>query len=343
MTRKLGLITITSFILAVPATLLARNSDKTLSPAVMQAVEAAFPKDLKSTEASSSDEGSPGDPNVFAVVFSQKADGVPDLVIASYSGKGVEVAMLAYEHGAARIIDAVTDREFFFGGDYCNISIINLADPAHPSSLLEKTVRIAYGGRSEQDWYFVWNGTKLVNITALDNESGLDAPNSAMPDSYVVDIDHSGSLQIVGRNGDGDTFAKEEDGISASPTLTLFRYNGTTYAPAKTMLALREFTPQPSNWSESMNGSWNDATLDDIDMHHTPAPSYQLTIVNGDRDGNNRVTSAKVEINGVTIISPTEIDKGVETLTRTIQLQKENAIKVTVDGPAKSHLYVVVE
>jgi len=78
-------------------------------------------------------------------------------------------------------------------------------------------------------------------------------------------------------------------------------------------------------------------------MHPTPAPSYQLKIVNGDREGSNRVTSAKIEINGATIVSPTEVNSGVETLTRTIQLQKENMIKVTVDGPAKSYIYVTVE
>jgi hypothetical protein len=78
-------------------------------------------------------------------------------------------------------------------------------------------------------------------------------------------------------------------------------------------------------------------------MHQTPAPSYRLKIVNGDRDGSNRVTSVKVEINGTLIVSPTEVNLGVETLTRTIQLQKQNEIKVTVDGPANAHMYVMVE
>jgi len=111
----------------------------------------------------------------------------------------------------------------------------------------------------------------------------------------------------------------------------------------KTLLFLAKFEPQPPNWSESMNGSWTYANIHDIDMHQTPAPSYQLKIVNGDRDGSNRVTSAKVEINGVTIVLPTEVNQGVETLTRTIQLQQEDEIKVTVDGPEKSHIYVTVE
>jgi hypothetical protein len=78
-------------------------------------------------------------------------------------------------------------------------------------------------------------------------------------------------------------------------------------------------------------------------MHRTPAPNYELRVINGDRDGGNRVSSVKVEINGVTIVLPNEVNQGVETLTRTIQLRKENLIKVTVDGPEKSHLYVTVQ
>jgi uncharacterized glyoxalase superfamily protein PhnB len=92
-----------------------------------------------------------------------------------------------------------------------------------------------------------------------------------------------------------------------------------------------------------MNGSWANANIHRISMHKTPAPNYQLRIVNGDRDGSNRVTSANIEINGVTIVLANDINQSMETLTRTIQLQKENKIKVTVDGAAKSHIYVMVE
>ena len=92
-----------------------------------------------------------------------------------------------------------------------------------------------------------------------------------------------------------------------------------------------------------MDGSWADETKDYIVMHHAPAPSYQLRIVNGDRDGSNRVTSAKIEINGQPVMSPADVNPEVETLTETIQLQKQNVVTVAVTGPAKSHLYVVVQ
>ena len=329
-------------ILMGPVLLLSQTKDRSVDGAVLQAVEASFPK-LKPTENSSPDEVSGGDPAVCAVVFSRNSDGSPARVVAGYHGNSAEIARLAYEHGAARILDAVTDREFSLDGEFCSLSIVNLADPAHPASPLEKTVRVAYGGRDELDWYFVWDGTKLRNITALEHEPGFDLPNSAMPESEAVDIDHEGAMQIVSLNGDGDKFPREDDGLSASPTRTLFRYNGTGYAPVRTLLSFREFTPQPPHWSESMNGSWNDLQRDEIEMHQTPASDYLLTIVNGDRNSRNRVSSAVVQINGMTVVTSAEMQAGPEKLTRTIHLQKKNEIKVVVKGQSGSHLYLMVE
>jgi hypothetical protein len=159
-----------------------------------------------------------------------------------------------------------------------------------------------------------------------------------------VDIDHAGAMQILGSNGDFEKF-QGEDGISSSGTYTLFRYNGKIYAPAKTLITIQKFEPNLPQTPDELASYESDGArwVTVIGMHQTPAPSYQLTIVNGDRDGKNRVTSAVVEVDGVTVIQSTEINQNVEMLTRTIQLQKENEIKVTVDGPAKSHLCVIVE
>lgn len=347
MTLKFAVFTLMCIAFAGSITLQAQDSDQPPSATVMQAVDAAFPQELRFVGAPPSGLGAPVNPyNTCAAVFSQSADGTPNLIAAAYSGHGVEVAMLAYQSGAAQIVDAVKENwplnttdthQFFFLGGQCDASIINLADPAQPESLLARTVEIMFGG---QNWFFLWDQKKIRNITALRSGSG-DPPDSDMYTTSVVDVDHRGAMQIVGNNGDLDKFPKD-DGIASTGTERFFRYNGTTYEWAKTVLLLDECEPQPANWDESINGPWN-GNIEEIDMHQTPAPGYHLKIVNGDRDGSNRVTSAKVEVNGATVVFPAEVNQGAETLTRTIQLQKQNRIKVTVDGPAKSHLYVMVE
>ena len=334
MTRKFSLPVLISWALMMPAVLAAQDSNQTLSPAAMRAVLANFPKEfLSEGKPPTADQLDPEDHSrTCAAVFSRKDDGSPDLIAAIYDGDRTEVAMLAYGQGKARTIDAVDDRQVNLGGEFCSIQIINLADPADSTSPLAKTVVASFDTNLRaSDYYFVWRGKKLINIAALDNGSW-----------DVVDIDHSGPMQIEGFNGDGDRFP-QDDGIMADPTYTLFRYNGTTYAPAKILLSDCEADPQPANWDEKFSGPWKNNIGCGVDMHKTPALACQLIIVNGDRDGSNRVTSAKVEINGVTIVSPAEVNQDVESLTRTIRLRKQNQITTVVDGPPKSHVHLVIE
>ncbi len=315
----------------------------------MKAAEAAFPQDLRYAGEAPSGGGSQLNPyDTCSAVYSRNADGMLDLTAAAYSGDGAEITMLANTAGAARIISAITNQEFWLTDGECALQIVNLADPASPDSPLAKTLDVSFN--EGPDWFFIWDGKKLQNITALQTEKyvwrqGKEVPNSAMYQARVVDIDLHGAKQIVGNNGDWDKFP-QDDGIASTGTDTLFRYNGTTYAQAKTFLFLQEYEPNlPKTPDEVAAYKWGHASpwTQEINMHKAPAAGYQLTIVNGDRDGSNRVTSAKIEINGLLIVSPTEVSQAVETLTRTIQLKKENEINVTVDGPAKSHLYVMVE
>lgn len=359
MTRRFSLVTLISIAFAGSISLLAEDSVQQTSAAVLQNAEAAFPQGLRYVGTPPSGLGAPVNPyNTCAAVFNQSADGTPDLIAAAYSGYGVEIAMVTYQAGMAQIVDAVQDNwphhtnkihQFNFVGGPCEISIENLADPTQSDSLLTRTVKVSFDG---QDWYFLWDGKKLRNITALMPGGIPDLnippdpntpPDSYMHTSHLVDVDHKGTMQIIG-NGDYRGFDNfpQDDGITETGTKLLFRYNGTVYQLAKILLLSDECEPQPTNWNETTNGPWS-GNIGVINMHQAPAPSYRLLLVNGDRDGNNRVRSAKVAINGVTVVSSAEINQGVETLVRTIQLEKENSIKVTVDGPSGSHVYVIVE
>lgn len=347
MTRQFKPLALVGFTLAALTLLSAQISEQTPSPEVMRAAAAAFPRDLRykdKTQTGLSSQSSPYDH--CAVVFSQKADGAPDLIAAAYSGDGAEVAMLSYAPGAAKIISAITNQQFWLTDGECRLQIVNLVDPEHPDSPLADTLDVSFN--EGPDWFFIWEGKKLQNITAFEADKyswkGKEVPNSAMYQARVVDVDRKGAMQIVGDNGGFDKFP-QEDGIASTGTDILFRYNGKSYAPAQTFQYFEEYGPNLPKSHDDLAAYKTDAApwTQAINMHPIPAPSYQLEVVNGDRDGGNRVTSAKVELNGVTIVSSNEVNQGVDTLTRTTQLQKENLIKVTVDGPVKSHIYVAVE
>jgi hypothetical protein len=236
MTRQLSLLAVISFALATPVVLTAQNSDQQPSPDVIQAAKAAFPKDLRYAKEPASE----NDYSTCAAVFSRDANGAPDLIAAGYDGDHAGIAMLRYNSSTAKIVDLVKDKHLWFAGGPCDASVVNLADPAQPDSLLAKTVEISFRG---SDWYFTWDGKKLQNITPLYYEFGPDhVPNSAMTMTSVVDIDHSGYIQIDGQNGDSNKFL-QDDGIASTGTDTLFRFNGTTYAPAKTLQYMEQYEP----------------------------------------------------------------------------------------------------
>jgi hypothetical protein len=345
---KLGLLALIGFVQGGGVLLSAQNSDQTPSPAIMQAVETAFPERLRFAPAPPKDLGTPIQPpyHSCAAVFRTAQNGTPDLVAVGYSGDGSEIAMLSYQESQVQIVDTSAVLEKRLMAEDCEVSVINLADPSEQNSPLANVIVASFS--DGPFWFFLWDGDRLRNITALEPGSSLPAfdipPRTAMYGSIVVDIDRSGPMQIIGPKEAGDRFP-DDDGIAATGTLALFRFNGKIFAPTKTLLFYQQYEPNlpktPDEQAEYKAGTsqW----VSSIDMHQTPAPSYKLSIVNGDRDGSNRVSSAKIEINGVTIVSSTEINQSVENLTRTVHLQKQNALKVTVDGPANSHLYVAVE
>jgi hypothetical protein len=143
----------------------------------MQAVKAAFPKELRYPK----DQESGNDYSTCAAVFSKNADGTPNLIATAYSGGLVELAMVAYTSGVAKIISAIPDEQFGLEGGACGLGIVNLADPGQPDSSLAKTISVSF--HDGRPWFFTWDGKKLQNITALianNKVGGIDTPESAM-------------------------------------------------------------------------------------------------------------------------------------------------------------------
>ena len=239
MMRHLRLLALIGFILTAPVASSAQDADQQPSPAVMQAVESAFPKELRYPK----DEESGDENSTCAAVFSKNADGTPSLLATAYSGDLVELAMVAYTSGAAKIISTIAQAQFGLEGGACGLGIDNLADPEHPGSSLAKTIEVSF--HDGPSWFFTWDGKEFQNIAAFRvDKVGRDRYTRVgnAVKAEVVDIDHAGAMQIVGSNGDFENF-QGDDGIMSSGTYTLYRYNGKVYAPAKTLTLIEEFEP----------------------------------------------------------------------------------------------------
>jgi hypothetical protein len=308
--------------------LFAQASGQSLDPAVSEAVKHAFPKALTYVNPPSGPGTSAQPYHSCAAVLSRQSDGTPNLVAAGYSGKGAAVAILSYSAGTASILDSVSGKQFWLQGGSCDASILNMSDPSNASSPLASVIEISFDEGA--DWFFLWNGSKLVSITAPYYEFGPNRPpTTAMYETNIVDLDHTGFLQIAGTNGDFEKVPRA-DGIASIGSWTLFRFNGTSFAPAKKF-----------KFFDHYQGT--DQRTMDVSFHQAPTSTYQLTIVNGARDGSQRLTGMTVTINGVTIISPSELNQSVETITRTITLAQQNAIVIKFQGASDAYAYAFVQ
>lgn len=65
---------------------------------------------------------------------------------------------------------------------------------------------------------------------------------------------------------------------------------------------------------------------------------FQLNIQNGDGLGNNRISSGTVSVNGVQIVGPSDFNQNVATISRTIALQTQNTLNISLASKPGSYI-----
>src|SRR5712692_9928735 len=69
---------------------------------------------------------------------------------------------------------------------------------------------------------------------------------------------------------------------------------------------------------------------------------YDLHIVNGDANGNHRISSATITLNGVQVAGPSDFNQNVATIDRSVTLQSTNTLQVTLASKPGSYLTINV-
>ncbi len=70
----------------------------------------------------------------------------------------------------------------------------------------------------------------------------------------------------------------------------------------------------------------------------TAAPRYYMCLVNGNADGTQRISSATIVLNGVTVLSPDELNQQVGGLVKPVTLQRDNTVDVTLTAKPNGFL-----
>ena len=253
----------------------------------------------------------------------ETARGTAATIIAGYTADTYAAIRVLRADGAGGYTVAWESPETWLTlGSDCFVDVKNVdGTPA-----LEAFVTFARR-RATTGWMLKWNGTTVENMTPM--ESIGERQRSLFDNPSLVDLEHDRTLQV---STVGDV--SPEDGEPAWAPDLVYHSGPAGYRLEKAIVHAWPFR----------GGAGARTQVHRFKLVRDSVGPYTVRIVNGARDSKKRVTAATIEINGVQVIGPTELNGSVEFAAASIpDLPVENVLKATLTGPADSTIIVIVE
>ena len=229
--------------------------------------------------------------------------GKQDYLVAAYSnvGHGTE-RVLRVVNGAPVVVAESTLRDLH--GSACSVELRHLDTDPTPEIVVSYEVM-----RGKAVWIYKWSNGAL-SLFGPTRTDGFGQQHTVLANPVFVDIDGDGIDEIIvpaERNTDSvlsKTYQLRNGQFGlADPTLFFATYTRT------------------------------DGDPDEFEDSVVAAPGkYVVNIVNGDRSGAKKVTSATVQINGAAIFSPNDFKKQGRNLSAPVTLPDRATITVEVAG-----------
>jgi hypothetical protein len=259
-----------------------------------------------------------GGPAPFRAKAFEVADldgtGTANYIVAAYTnGFRARIRVLKLQGSTPTLIAEPNLR--LLGGIFPAVELVDIENDGRP----EVVIHFSSARASLFDWVFKWTGTDLGLIGPVSVDEHGDV-FTALGDSDFFDVDGGGILEITQRSAETQTikvYGFDGQKFSLSKTLNLF---DTFYRHAGTpVLQTSEF--------EVAN----------------PGGGFVLTIVNGDRNGDNRVSSGTVRLNGVQILSPNDLNQQVRTVVRQVTVLASNVLEAELAGKPTGQVLITIE
>lgn len=278
-----------------------------------QIVEQFYPQVL--IDRASAHPGVPLSRQSAFAVYERFLDGAPRTIIAAYSN-GVE--------GAIRVLQVQTGTSFTVVFESLGIGDANPSveladvDADGTNEVIVKT--ISFTGITTS-FVFRYDRGTLLSI----------GPSDALSNADLVDLDHDGTLAIASLEEPRPS--AEADNVREGG-YRIYKLWGGRYVLAQRLLYLAPFvrhkgTPETITETFALFG---DST-----------GPYVLRLVNGERGGGRRVSSARIVLNGIEVLSPDNFSQQVEFLSLPVTLLPRNTIEVTLAGEPLGEIFVTVE
>jgi len=332
MNRKTVLTLAAAIVIFLAGILLSRfvsQQTRAASPPAVdpkQVVDSMYPPEMAQAATERENRGGSAFSRKFCfVVYESLADGNPGTIIAAYTdGIGGTIRVIRGQ-GDGKYGVVFEPTEFSFGGGPCEMGLVDLdADGRKEIMVSFANYRIFTA-----DWYFRWDGVQLINLGPTHGTAPLF---TAFNTTGHLDLDHDGTLEIM--SPADASLQRDEEGFIPNAPIHVYKLSGGVYIFDRTLVDYGFFVRETGK-----------PRTEEIAVNLTEAPtgSYVLKVINGKAGGSRRVSSARIVLNGVEILSPNNFSQQVEFLTIPVTLVRHNIIEVTLAGTPLGEIIFTIE
>lgn len=293
------------------------------SPDPAQIVDQFYPQSLLDDAASDT---LPFDRRSCFAVYDYFPNLAPKTIMAAYSNNvlaSIRVIQAPQQGGPYSVVFEPSG--LLLTGTDCGVTLVDVdGDQINEVEFTFPSFR----GINSRDWLFRWDGSKLTNISPPLNEPD-GSQSSPFSNIEFLDLYHDGTLQVLSVAG-----APVADGSGPVVANDIYRLSGGQFVLDRPIMFYGTY--------ERKTGA--PVTVpDSFPLVSGSTGPYGLKIVNGSKDGSNRVSSATVVLNGIQIVSPNQFSQSLEFLSVPVPLKAINQLQVTLAGTPLGTIIITVE
>jgi hypothetical protein len=238
--------------------------------------------------------------------------GTNDFIVAAYTnGFSGAIRVLRKQGNTASIVSEPNLR--LLSGIIPKVQLLDLDKDGRP----EIIVSYSSARGPAADWVFKWNGTALNLIGPSVTDANGDV-STVLSEADFIDLNGDGILEIINPPQDSpgtfDVFTLDGNRLKSLNFFGVY-----IRGKATPLVTTRTFS------------------LVKTDI------SYLVKAINGDSNGNNRVSSAVITLNGKVVIGPEAFNQKVSQAVTQVTLQSSNTVNVELKSAPASQIILTIE
>ena len=282
-----------------------------------QIVEQFFPQRLIDASEARFQRGGPAPFRARAFELADlDGTGTANYIVAAYTnGFSAAVRVLQLQNNGATLVFEPNLR--LLDGIFPAVELVDIENDGRP----EVATHFSSARGTATDWVFRWTGTELTLIgpTSVDERGEVFTD---LFESSFFDVDGDGTLEIVQSPPDGPVEITQ-----------VYSFDGQKFSLTNSLVFFETFF------------RFTKAPVVDTSKFEVqnPGAGFVLTVINGNREGSNRVSSGTIKLNGVVVMEPNDLNQQVRKVVRQVTVLAENVLEAELAGRPSGQVLITVE